>query len=202
MPALSSASPSEPSPVANLSPKSHVLSSPLAIFLMRVSTELPDWSIALENSLMLAFASCADWANPTSNAPATVKAMPHGPPKAANSPLPMLFMPFIAVWPRVSPLASVPALVDVPSMEVPSWMMPSLSSGMAVMPRWNGSSIRPKFRAVCELLAFNGPMAECRAVKPPASAVISTMPCCTGAGSWLNASTKVSSDCTRERNGP
>ena len=41
-------------------------------------------------------------------------------------------------------------------------MMPSLSSGMAVMPRWNGSSIRPKFRAVCELLAFNGPMAECR----------------------------------------
>ena len=95
MPALSSASPREPKPVANLSPKSHVLSSPLAIFLMSVSTELPDWLIASENSLMLAFASCADLAKPTSSAPATVKAMPHGPPKAANSPLPMLLKPAI-----------------------------------------------------------------------------------------------------------
>ena len=168
---------------------------------MVLRTSLPDssadWSCSVAS---LAF--CWRSINEVSATPATVRAMPHGPPSRLMTLLPTALNPavFSSALLALVPNASICSCALMPLARNISNAVCADES--AALTRWIGSMANPMLLAIVLVLPLRLPAALCTAPNTPASDAMTTSVCCTPDGKPANASTSVSKPCTILRKGP
>ena len=162
---------------------------------------LPD-SRADCNCSVASLAFCWWLMNADNAAPATVRAMPHGPPSRLITLLPTALKP--AVFNLALPAEVPKALICSEALieDALNIWNAVCADAKAVLTRWIGSMARPMLLAMVLVLPLRLPAALCTAPNTPANDAMTTRVCCAPDGKPANASTRVSKPCTILRKGP
>ena len=115
--------------------------------------------------------------NLVSATPATVRAMPHGPPSRLMTPLPTVLNPavFNSARPALVPNVSNCSCALMPdARNISKAVLAELS---AALTRWIGSMARPMLLAMVLVLPLRLPAALCTAPNTPANDAMTTSVC-------------------------
>ena len=168
---------------------------------MVLRTSLPDssadWSCSVAS---LAF--CWRSINEVSATPATVRAMPHGPPSRLMTLLPTALNPavFSSALLALVPNASICSCALMP-LARNIWKA-VCAEARALFMRWIGSMARPMLLTIVLVLPLRLLAALWTPPSTPPRAAMTMMVCCAPAGRLAKESTRVSSPWTSLRSGP
>ena len=135
-------------------------------------------------------------------APATVSAMPHGPPSRLMTPLPAALNPAVFNCALEADVPNVSICSEALIEDALNIWNAVCADASAVLTRWIGSMASPMLLAMVLVLPLRLPAALCTAPNTPANDAMTTMVCCAPGGKPANASTSVSKPCTILRKGP